>query len=117
MPLLALLIKAAGLGPQGWWDIATDPATMAQTTAKGEHLRSLALALKARHPNRVIDVRGRGLLFGIELDQGAADVLARCRSNGMLANLAGEKTIRFAPSYLVTREQLGEGLAILEASL
>ena len=99
------------------WDIATDPATMAQTTAKGEHLRSLGLAVKARHPTRVIDVRGRGLLFGIELDQGAADVLARCRNNGMLANLAGEKTIRFAPSYLVTREQLGEGLAIFEASL
>jgi len=44
-------------------------------------------------------------------------VLARCRQNGLLANLAGEKTIRFAPSYLVTREQLQEGLAIFERSL
>ena len=99
------------------WDIATDPATMKETEAKGEHLRALALAIKARHPGRVTDVRGRGLLFGIELDTGAADVLARCRANGLLANLAGEKTIRFAPSFLVTREQLGEGLAIFEASL
>jgi len=99
------------------WDIATAPATLAETIAKGEHLRSLALAIKARHPGRVIDVRGQGLLFGIEVDQGAADVLARCRAKGLLANLAGEKTIRFAPSYLVTREQLGEGLAIFEASL
>lgn len=99
------------------WDIACDPATLLETVAKGEHLRALALAIKARHPQRVIDVRGRGLLFGIELDQAAADVLARCRGNGLLANLAGEKTIRFAPSYLVTREQLAEGLAIFEASL
>jgi acetylornithine/N-succinyldiaminopimelate aminotransferase len=99
------------------WDIATNLATMAETTAKGEHLRSLALAIKARHPKRVIDVRGRGLLFGIELDSGAGEVLARCRGNGLLANLAGEKTVRFAPSYLVTREQLSEGLAIFEASL
>lgn len=29
LPLLALLIKAAGLGPQGWWDIATDPRVLA----------------------------------------------------------------------------------------
>ena len=29
LPLLALLIKAAGLGPQGWWDIATDPRVIA----------------------------------------------------------------------------------------
>lgn len=99
------------------WDIATSAATMAETTAKGEHLRALALAMKARHPTRIIDVRGKGMLFGIELDTGAADVLARCRANGLLANLAGEKTIRFAPSYLVTREQLGEGLAIFEASM
>ncbi len=99
------------------WDIATAPAQLEETIAKGEHLRALALAIKARHPGRVIDVRGQGLLFGIEVDQGAADVLARCRANGLLANLAGEKTIRFAPSYLVTREQLGEGLAIFEASL
>jgi acetylornithine/N-succinyldiaminopimelate aminotransferase len=99
------------------WDIACDPKTLQETVEKGEHLRALASALKARHPKRVIDVRGKGLLFGIEVDAGAADVLARCRSNGLLANLAGEKTIRFAPSYLVTREQLAEGLAIFEASL
>ncbi len=99
------------------WDLATSPAQLADTAAKGEHLRSLALAIKARHPGRVVEVRGQGLLFGIEVDQGAADVLARCRANGLLANLAGEKTIRFAPSYLITREQLGEGLAIFEASL
>ena len=99
------------------WDLATSPAQLADTAAKGEHLRSLALAIKARHPGRVVEVRGQGLLFGIEVDSGAADVLARCRTNGLLANLAGEKTIRFAPSYLITREQLAEGLAIFEASL
>ena len=29
LPLLALLIKAAGLGPQGWWEIASDPRVLA----------------------------------------------------------------------------------------
>jgi acetylornithine/N-succinyldiaminopimelate aminotransferase len=99
------------------WDLATDPNTMKENEAKGEYLRGLALELQKRHPARIKDVRGRGMLFGIELDTGAADVLARCRQNGLLANLAGEKTIRFAPSYLVTREQLQEGLAIFERSL
>lgn len=99
------------------WDIATAPETMKENVAKGEHLRALALELQKRHPTRIKDVRGQGMLFGIELDTGAADVLARCRANGLLANLAGEKTIRFAPSFLVTREQLNEGLAIFERSL
>ncbi len=99
------------------WDLATSPEMLQEITAKGEYLREQALALKARHPGRVTDVRGKGLLFGIEVDQGAAEVLARCRANGLLVNLAGERTLRFAPSYLVTREQLAEGLAIFEASL
>jgi acetylornithine/N-succinyldiaminopimelate aminotransferase len=99
------------------WDLATAPATMKENEAKGEYLRGLVLELQKRHPTRIKDVRGQGMLFGIELDTGAADVLARCRANGLLANLAGEKTIRFAPSYLVTREQLNEGLAIFERSL
>lgn len=99
------------------WDLATAPETMRENEAKGEHLRQLAEALKARRPERVKQVRGRGLLFGLEVDTGAADVLARCRENGLLANLAGEKTIRFAPAYITSREQLAEGLAILERSL
>lgn len=99
------------------WDLATAPETMRENEAKGEYLRQLAEALKARRPERVKQVRGRGLLFGLEVDTGAADVLARCRENGLLANLAGEKTIRFAPAYITSREQLAEGLAILERSL
>jgi acetylornithine/N-succinyldiaminopimelate aminotransferase len=99
------------------WDLATAPETLRENEAKGEYLRQLGEALKARRPERVKDVRGRGLLFGVEVDGGAADVQARCRANGLLVNLAGEKTIRFAPAYVTTREQLAEGLAILERSL
>lgn len=99
------------------WDIATTPEMLAEIAAKGEYLRGLATELKARKPERVKEIRGKGMLFGIEVDTGAADVLARCRENGLLANLAGEKTIRFAPSYLISREQLAEGIALLEKSL
>ncbi len=99
------------------WELATSPEQLADTTAKGLFFREQALALQARRPERVKDVRGRGLLWGLELEGGAAEVLGRCRENGLLLNLAGEKTLRFAPSYLTTREQLEEGLAIVERSL
>jgi len=99
------------------WDLATAPAMLAEITAKGLYLHELGAALMQRRPERVNAIRGRGLLFGIEVDTGAADVLARCRQNGLLLNLAGEKTVRFAPAYISTREQLAEGLAIFERSL
>jgi acetylornithine/N-succinyldiaminopimelate aminotransferase len=55
--------------------------------------------------------------MGIELQQDAAPVIARCREQGLLVNSAGEKTVRFAPPYIVTREELDEGLRILERVL
>ena len=99
------------------WDLATAPAMLAHVEAMGRHFQTLARAIQARHPTRVKDVRGQGLLWGIEVDQGAADVLARCRAEGLLANLAGEKTVRFAPAFIISAEQLAEGLAIFERCL
>ncbi len=99
------------------WDLATSDAQLADTAAKGEFFKTQALELKARKPERIKDVRGQGLLWGLELDSDAAGALAKCRDNGLLLNLAGEKTLRFAPSFLITREQLTEALAIVERSL
>jgi acetylornithine/N-succinyldiaminopimelate aminotransferase len=90
---------------------------LAEIAMKGALLHELGNALMQRKPDRVKAIRGKGLLFGIEVDTGAAEVVARCRQNGLLVNLAGEKTVRFAPAYISTREQLAEGLAIFERSL
>jgi acetylornithine/N-succinyldiaminopimelate aminotransferase len=99
------------------WDLCTAPAMLEAVAQKGAVLHRLGNELKARKPGRVVDVRGRGLLFGVEVDTGAADVVARCRQNGLLVNLAGEKTIRFAPAFITSEAQLAEGLTLLERSL
>ncbi|MDX2008751.1 MAG: aspartate aminotransferase family protein [Myxococcaceae bacterium] len=99
------------------WDLATAPEMLKATTAKGELLHRLAAGIKARKPGRVVDARGRGLLFGIEVDTGAADVVARCRQHGLLVNLAGEKTVRFAPAFVTTESEFTEGLTMFERSL
>lgn len=99
------------------WDLATSPQMLASNTEKGALLHRLGNELKARKPGRVVECRGRGMLFGIEVDTGAADVVARCRQNGLLVNLAGERTVRFAPSYITTEAQLTEGLTLFERSL
>jgi len=99
------------------WDLATQPATLENNVALGRFLLEQGAALKGRHEGRVKAVRGKGLLFAVELDAPAAPVVGRCRENGLLVNVAGETSVRFAPAYITTREQLAEGLAILEQSL
>ena len=53
----------------------------------------------------------------MELQGEAAPVVARLREGGLLCNLAGERTLRFAPPFVVTLEELDEGLAILSKAL
>lgn len=99
------------------FDLINDPATLASVREKGEHFLSQARALQARLPERIAGVRGRGLLMGIELTAEAGPVVARCRELGLLVNLAGPMTVRFAPAYVVTAGELDEGLRILERAL
>ena len=98
-------------------ELVLAPGMLASITAKGEHFMAGARKIQAKRSDRIHDVRGRGLLLGIELKQDAAPVVARCRELGMLLNLAGERTLRFAPPFVVTAEELDEGLAILEKAL
>ena len=97
--------------------LASDPRVLSGNLEKGEHLLSRLRAVQARHPTLVTDVRGRGLLVGVELSYDAGPVVTRCRERGMLCNLAGDRTVRLAPPYIVTLEELNEGVRILEDAI
>ena len=62
---------------------------------------------------RVLSVRGRGLLFGIEIDGAAAEVVAAAREQGLLVLTAGENVVRLAPPLTVAADDVEEALAIL----
>ncbi len=97
--------------------IISRPATLEMVRGKGEHLMRKAQAIQLRHPEKVAAVRGRGLLLGIEIKGEAAALVTRCREGGLLVNLAGERTIRFAPPFTATIAELDEGIAIFEKAL
>jgi acetylornithine/N-succinyldiaminopimelate aminotransferase len=95
----------------------TDPELLRDVREKGEYFLSRARELQSRLPAVIKEVRGFGMLMGVELFQEAAPFIAKCRELGLLVNAAGPMTIRFAPAYTVTREELDEGLRILERAL
>jgi acetylornithine/N-succinyldiaminopimelate aminotransferase len=98
-------------------NLIREPKLLAEVTEKGKHLVTGALKLKEKLGGKIVAVRGRGLLVGVELSTDAAPVVAKCRDVGLLVNLAGEKTVRFAPPFVVTTQELDEGLALLERAL
>ncbi len=83
----------------------------------GEYMMGRLNHLKRELNGRITDVRGRGLLWGVELDVEAAPVVARCRELGMIVNLAGERVVRLAPALLVEPTQIDEAVDILGRAL
>lgn len=85
-------------------DTITDPAFLAEVNRKGEDLRQFVKDLDSPY---VRDVRGQGLMTGIEV---GADNLSRlvqaCMDNGLLVLKAGSDTIRLLPPLVITDEDL-----------
>ena len=90
------------------------PEFLASVRRAGEWLRGRLASLRSR---RVRSVRGRGLMWGIELAEPAGPFVALARERGLLVATAGPKVLRLLPPLVVTQDELERGLAILEGAL
>jgi 4-aminobutyrate aminotransferase len=90
----------------------------ANAAAVGEHLLAELAALQARQP-LVEQVRGRGLMIGIDLpDHDTAAALEHaCFQRGLLVLTCGERSIRLAPPLVVTGGQADTALSIMDDAL
>ena len=70
-------------------------------------------ALEKRFPGVVREVRGRGLLLGLQLDRDPGPMVTAARERGLLVITAGVNTLRFAPPLVITKEEVEEGMGIL----
>jgi len=93
-----------------------DPDFLADVRAKGDLLGARLRSLSARS-RRVKEVRGRGLMWGLELNEVAAPIVAAARERHLLVLTAGPTVIRIVPPLTVTREDLERGATILDEVL
>jgi acetylornithine/succinyldiaminopimelate/putrescine aminotransferase len=63
------------------------------------------------------DVRGRGLMWGIELDRPAGPIVAAALERGLLLVTAGERVLRLVPPLVIAEQDLDAGLTILHDCL
>jgi putrescine aminotransferase len=94
------------------------PARAAET---GGYLLGRLREIAAAHTDLVADVRGRGLLIGVEFtdDDIAGLVIAGLAQRGIIAayTLNNPRVIRLEPPLIITREQVDTVLAALEQSI
>jgi len=62
--------------------------------------------LQAKHPERIVIVRGLGLMIGVELASGGDKVHAELRERGFICNLAHGKVLRLLPPLVISADDL-----------
>ncbi len=84
--------------------------------ARGEELEKMLLELKERY-DFIKDVRGKGLIFGVELSFPGKDVVSLCMDKGLLINCTKENVLRITPPLTIKKEELEEGVSIIDEAL
>jgi acetylornithine/N-succinyldiaminopimelate aminotransferase len=93
-----------------------DPALLQHVQAMGRHFVAGLEGLARKH-DCIRAVRGLGLMLGAELDRPGQPIVADCLRRGLLVNCTAERVLRFLPPLVVGREEIDEGLAILDQAL
>lgn len=96
------------------FDRLSQPDFLRQVDENGAYLRH---CLEDIASTRVKDVRGMGLLVGVELDTTVAPVIAAARARRLLVINAGDDVLRIAPPLVINRAQIDEGVAALSAAI
>lgn len=70
-----------------------------------------------RTSNKITEIRGKGLMIGINTTFDIKDLLSALQENGLMATQAGKATLRLTPPLLVTMEEAQEALKIIDKTL
>jgi len=71
----------------------------------------------AQGPVGIREVRGRGLLIGVELDRPVSPILDACRNAGLLVLSAGENVLRLVPPLIIEEDHCDRALEIVDTAL
>ncbi len=71
----------------------------------GDYLKDKLAALQKNH-SIIKDVRGLGLIVGLQLDREVADIAKICMERGFLINCVQERVLRFVPPLIIGKEEI-----------
>jgi acetylornithine/succinyldiaminopimelate/putrescine aminotransferase len=69
--------------------------------------------LKSAFPRLIREIRGKGLLLGIELTTEGDPIVKACLEKGMLINLTAGNTLRFIPPLIVQHREIDQLMDVL----
>jgi len=92
------------------YKLIKDEDLVARSAANGAKMMQ---AIRDAKISRVKDVRGAGMMIGVELDGPGADAFKACMDKGLLINCTRENVLRLAPPIVIEPSLIAKGLEIL----
>ena len=94
----------------------TDGGLLEHVRTVGAHLERRLRALMLKHPV-IVEVRGEGLMRGLDLRIDAAPVVEQARLNGLLVNRTNETVVRLLPPLTIEAADIDRGVELLDEVL
>ena len=94
-----------------------NPEFLQDVREKGNYLLEQLNRIADKFPKAVGEIRGVGLMCGMEMKISTSDVIQLAQKKGLLIIGAGKNVIRFVPPLIITYDEIDEGMKILEESI
>jgi predicted acetylornithine/succinylornithine family transaminase len=95
----------------------TSGGVMERVAEVGRHIGSRLRTMAARYPNLVREVRGEGLIWGLDLTRDASPIVPAGLERGVVVNRTAGTVVRLLPPLVMTAAEADEALARLDAAL
>jgi len=99
------------------YDELSKPEFLERVNAVSNQLGQALEGLKDRHPNLVVDVRGKGLLRGLKLKIDPKEIQAKLRDRKVLVGVAGDNVLRMAPPLVINESEISQAIDAIDAVL
>ena len=90
---------------------------LAHVNEVGAYLKQKLGGFQQKYPQLITEVRGMGLILGLQLTKPGRDIVNACLDEGAIINCTAGDVLRFVPPLIVTKAQVDELCAILEKVL
>ena len=88
-----------------------------KVAAKGEYFKNELRKLQEKYPDKVTDVRGCGLMLGMEVAGEGKPIVESCLANNVIVNCTAGNVIRIVPPLIISKEEIDIVVAALDKAL
>ncbi len=99
------------------YDELSKPEFLAHVNKVANQLGQALEGLKDRHPNLVVDARGKGLLRGLKLKLDPKLIQEKLRDRKVLVGVAGDNVLRLAPPLVISESEISQAIDAIDAVL